>query len=317
MVELVTFGETMLRFAPPEGERLETATELGFRTAGAESNVAIAAARLGADAGWCSKIADSALGRRVLTELRSHGVEPLVTRCDQHRQGTYYIEHAGEPRGTDVIYDREAAAITTATVDELPLEAIDGAEYVMTSGITPALSEQLRGTTQQLLEYAQGTGASTVFDCNYRSKLWSESDARAGFRRLFEYIDLLVVPERDARSVLERDGTPETIAEELSNEYSFETLVMTRGADGALGYEDGRFYEQPAFEAETYDPIGTGDAFVGGLLASRLAGNDLETALEYGAGTAALKRTIGGDLAVVTPEEVERVLETDARTIAR
>jgi len=49
---LVTFGETMLRLNPLSGERLETATSLEFRTAGAESNVAIAAARLGAPADY-------------------------------------------------------------------------------------------------------------------------------------------------------------------------------------------------------------------------------------------------------------------------
>jgi 2-dehydro-3-deoxygluconokinase len=317
MVDLVTFGETMLRFAPPDGERIETATQLEFRSAGAESNVAIAAARLGADAGWCSKLPDSALGRRVLTELRSHGVEPFITRSQEHRQGTYYIEHAGEPRGTNVIYDRASSAITTATVEELPLGPLEDAEYVMTSGITPALSGKLRETTRQVLEQAQSAGAKTVFDCNYRSKLWSQSTARECFRTLFEHVDLLVVPERDARDVLEQAGTPTDIVEQLAATHDIETVVLTRGAEGALAYESGQYEEQPAFEAETYDPIGTGDAFLGGLLASRLDGNDIGTALEYGAATAALKRTIGGDIAVVTPEEVERVLAEETETIDR
>lgn len=46
-IELVTFGETMLRLSRPTGTRIETATELEFRSAGAESNVATAAANLG------------------------------------------------------------------------------------------------------------------------------------------------------------------------------------------------------------------------------------------------------------------------------
>ncbi|MFB6095656.1 MAG: PfkB family carbohydrate kinase, partial [Halodesulfurarchaeum sp.] len=67
---LVTFGETMLRLGAPEGERLETAEHLDVRIGGAESNVAVAAQRLGLDAVWCSRLPDSPLGRRVINPLR-------------------------------------------------------------------------------------------------------------------------------------------------------------------------------------------------------------------------------------------------------
>ena len=49
MTDLVTFGETMLRYTPPPGERLETADSFAVDVGGAESNVAVAAARLGRD----------------------------------------------------------------------------------------------------------------------------------------------------------------------------------------------------------------------------------------------------------------------------
>ena len=142
MTRLLTFGETMLRLSPADGDRLETSRQLDFRTAGAESNVAIAASNLGLEATWASKLPDSPLGRRVSREVRSHGVETNVTWTDAGRQGVYFIEQAGEPRGTNVIYDRADAAIRTATPDELTagidLDAIDA---LYTSGITPALSD--------------------------------------------------------------------------------------------------------------------------------------------------------------------------------
>ena len=68
---------------------------------------------------------------------------------------------------------------------------------------------------------------------------------------------------------------------------------------------------------DTLDPIGTGDAFVGAFLASRIEGESVPNALEYGAATAALKRTIPGDVAVVTREEVESVMDTEGRDISR
>ncbi|RKD95763.1 bifunctional 2-dehydro-3-deoxygluconokinase/2-dehydro-3-deoxygalactonokinase [Halopiger aswanensis] len=313
MSSLLTFGETMLRLSPTPGDRLETARQLDFRTAGAESNVAIAASNLGLEATWASKLPDSPLGRRVTREVQSHGVETNVAWDDDGRQGAYFIEQGGQPRGTNVIYDRADAAVQTATPDELTdgidLESVDA---LYTSGITPALSDRLEETTETLLERAQDAGATTVFDLNYRSKLWSPAEARACCEGLLESVDIPVVAARDARSVLELSGSDEEIAEEIATTYDADVVVVTQGEDGALALEaDGTVRDQPAFPAETTDPIGTGDAFVGGFLASYLAGEDRDVAdaLEYGSATAALKRTINGDLAVLTPDEVEGVID--------
>ncbi|WP_137286382.1 bifunctional 2-dehydro-3-deoxygluconokinase/2-dehydro-3-deoxygalactonokinase [Halorussus salinisoli] len=317
MTDLVTFGETMLRLSPPNGERLETTDDLEFRAAGAESNVAVAAARLGADAAWTSKLPDSPLGRRVVAGLRRHGVETDVVWTDEGRQGTYYLEHGGKPRGSNVIYDREGAAVTTAEFEELPVERVREAEAFHTSGITPALSSTLESTTADLLATAQDAGTATSFDVNYRSKLWDPEEARETLESLFPDVDLLLVAERDAREVLGREGDAADIAAGLADEFDFETVVVTRGEEGALARHDGDVYEQPAIETDTLDPIGTGDAFLGAFLSRRLAGDNVATALEYGSATAALKRTIPGDVAVVTREEVETVLAEEGGEISR
>jgi len=316
-MDLVTFGETLLRLSPPGQERLERATELEFRAAGAESNVAVNAGRLGADTAWLSKLPDSPLGRKVTATLRAQGTEPDVAWSEDGRQGTYYLEQAGEPRGTNVVYDRADAAVTTATPDELATERVADADYFYTSGITPALSETLAETTAALLEAASEAGATTALDVNYRAKLWAPEEAREVLETLFPDVDVLVVAERDAREVLARDGSAEEIARGLADEFGFETVVVTLGADGALALRDGDVHEQPAFEAETHDAIGTGDAFVGGFLARRIEGGDVPDALEWGAATAALKRTMPGDTALVTREEVEAVVSGDGAAIRR
>ncbi|MGB9964005.1 bifunctional 2-dehydro-3-deoxygluconokinase/2-dehydro-3-deoxygalactonokinase [Halobacterium hubeiense] len=316
-MDLVTFGETLLRLSPPGQERLERATELEFRAAGAESNVAVNAGRLGADTAWLSKLPDSPLGRKVTATLRAQGTRPDVAWSETGRQGTYYLEQAGEPRGTNVVYDRANAAVTTATPEELATERVDSAEYFYTSGITPALSETLAETTAALLERAQAAGTTTSLDVNYRAKLWDPEEAREVLETLFPDVDVLVVAERDARRVLAPEGSASEIARGLADEFGFETVVVTLGADGALAVRDGDVHEQPAFDADTHDAVGTGDAFVGGFLARRIEGGDVADALEWGAATAALKRTMPGDTALVTRAEVEDVLAGDAGAIDR
>ncbi len=317
MSDLVTFGETMLRLSPPQGERVETARELEFRAAGAESNVAVTAERQGAVATWLSKVPDSPLGRRVVSGLRQHGVDVDVAWSDQGRQGTYYLEYGGKPRGTNVIYDRQGAAVQTTRPEELNLDAIRKARVFYTSGITPALSNRLKETTAQLLKTAKESGTKTAFDVNYRSSLWSEKEARETLTRLFPAVDILVVPFRDAQQVLNFERDPRQLAHHLAAEYNLQTVIVTNGEKGSLAWHGNTVYEQDIYEADTHDAIGTGDAFVGAFLARRLSGDDVPRALKYAAATASLKRTIAGDIATVTKGEVESVIGDDMQNISR
>ena len=314
MTDLVTFGESMLRLSPPGQQRLEAIDQLDVHVAGAESNVAVAAERLGLDACWLSKLPESPLGRRVTSALGNHGLETDIVWDDDARMGTYYVEMAGKPRGTNVIYDRSDSAVTTASTDELATGRIAEADAFYTSGITPALSDTLLETTQDLLSHAGDHDTTTVFDVNYRSKLWSPEEARDTLEGLFDDIDVLVVAERDARAVLDREGDAEAIARELDGEFGFELTLITRGGEGSLALVDGDVYEQGVFEADEYDTVGTGDAFVGGFLSSWLDGGSVPDALEFGAATASLKRTIPGDIALVTPDEVQQVVESGEQT---
>lgn len=317
MSELVSFGETMLRLSPPAGDRLETARELELRIGGAESNVAVAAARMGADATWISKLPDSPLGRRVLHTLHANEVNTEIVWSVDERQGTYYIEFGERPRGTQVIYDRADAAITTATPSELPLDVVEGASYFLVSGITPALSDQLRETTATLLERARAGGATTVLDLNYRAKLWDHETAASTIDALLDAVDLFVLPERDAAALWDIEGDRSAVTETIRSRWNLETVILTCGAWGAVARTATDYVEQRAFETDTADPIGTGDTFLGVTLGQRIRGAELATAMEWGAAGAALKRTIQGDIAVITPGEIERVIDASASGVDR
>jgi 2-dehydro-3-deoxygluconokinase len=319
MTDLVTFGETMLRLSPPRGDRLERTRSFDVQAGGAESNVAVAASLLGLDAVWLSKLPDSPLGRRIVRELRGHGVRTGVAwdQSEEKRLGTYYLEHGGTPRGTEVVYDRADSSVTTVTPEELATGVVADADTFYTSGITPALSETVRKTTGALFEVAKGSGTTTAFDLNYRSKLWSPAEARETYEALLPHVDVLFAAERDVREVLDRDGDAVQLAHGLATDFDSDTVVLTRGDKGAVGIRGGEVFERPVFEADTFDAVGTGDAFVGGFLTARADGGDVERCLAYGSATASLKRTIDGDIAVVTPAEVEAVIAEKGAGISR
>ncbi|MFB6297287.1 MAG: PfkB family carbohydrate kinase [Salinirussus sp.] len=316
MTELLTFGETMLRLSAPVGERLARTETLGVRVGGAESNVAVAAANLGIDAAWLSALPESALGDRIVHALRGEGVEPVVTRTRTGRVGTYYLEPGRRPRSATVQYDREGTPIREVELEDLRTEPIHDADAVHTTGITPALSDRAAATTADLLE-AAGTGTLRSFDLNYRAKLWSTDEARATLTDLFPAVDTLFLAQRDARSVLGRSGEPEAVARGLADRHDFETVVLTRGENGALAVHGDSCHERSPPEVETVDPVGSGDALVGGYLARRLQGGSVSAALEYGVATAGLARTVTGDAAVVSPAEVDAVLADEGSGIDR
>ena len=317
MTELVTFGETMLRLSPPADGRLETTATFDVTVGGAESNVAAVASRLGRETGWLSKLPDTPLGRRVTGELRRDGVDPAVCWTDEGRVGTYYLESGDPPRGTDVVYDRADSAVTTVQPAELDTERVAAADVFHTSGITPALSEATAETTDRLLSIATEAATTVSFDLNYRSKLWSHAAARETLEPLLADVDLLFAPQRDTESVLGIDAAAPEMARELASTYGIETVVVTMGGDGALALDEGELFEQSVYPASNRRPIGTGDAFVGGFLASWLEAGEIDTALSWGAATAALKRSIPGDVATVTPEEVRAVVDGSTPDISR
>ena len=72
MHHVITAGETMALMVPPGPGRLRRdATSLALSIGGAESNVAIGLARLGAPSSWISVLGDDELGELILNRLRA------------------------------------------------------------------------------------------------------------------------------------------------------------------------------------------------------------------------------------------------------
>ena len=90
-----------------------------------------------------------------------------------------------------------------------------------------------------------------------------------------------------------------------------EAVVVTLGRDGALlCRRDAAPLHQPAFEVETVDTLGAGDAFAAGLAVSLVEGHGWALALRRAAACGALAtRKIGVFDALPTRDELERFLK--------
>jgi len=190
-----------------------------------------------------------------------------------------------------------------------------GARLLHLSGITPALSASAAATCASALQRAREAGWLVSFDLNYRARLWSPEEARAGCEPFALAADILIMPERDARLIygIASAAPAEVTLRRLAARFPQATLVLTQGADGALAaHPGGQPLHQPAFPAGDVGRIGGGDAFTAGLIYGRLTAPEgadwLGLGLQWGTAAAALKYTIPGDLPLIERAEVERLM---------
>jgi 2-dehydro-3-deoxygluconokinase len=304
--DLITFGETMIRLTAEPGTRLEEAGSLRVTIGGTESNVAVALARLGRRAAWFSALPDNPLGHRIAGELRRHAVMTEHIIWTTGRVGVYFMEPGAAPRPTRVLYDRADSAIARIDPDEVDPSIVTGAGVLHLTGITPALSAGAAAACLRLADAARRDGVPISVDVNYRTRLWTPEQAAAGIQPLLDRVTLLFCGAGDAATVWELTGEPETVAQALLDRSTAETVVLTLGEHGSLALtRDGRRYDQPAMPVEAIDAVGAGDAFAAGFLHRWLDDPaDIPAALHSAATLAAIKMTIYGDNAIITPDDL-------------
>ena len=99
MTDLVTLGETMALFGAATIGPLRNATTMTVGAAGAESNVAIALARLGVRVTWISRLGRDPFGDMIEDGLRAEGVDVSHVRRYDARTGLFLKWRGGEERG--------------------------------------------------------------------------------------------------------------------------------------------------------------------------------------------------------------------------
>lgn len=307
----ISFGETMLRLSTKGFERLEQARELALGIGGAESNFAIAFARLGGRSAWISKLPDNPLGRFVVNKIREHGVDVSnVIWTNRYRMGLYFIEFGRKPRTTQVIYDRGNSAFANIDPEEVNWDILGDYDLFHTTGITVALSENCKKAVEIGIKRAQEFGTVVSFDVNYRAKLWTPKEAFKVLDNILGDVDILILTKDDAKTVFSIHKSPEETLELLYERYSPEVLVLTLGSKGAVALKDGKIYRGLPYEIEIVDRIGAGDAFDAGFAYIYLKSGEIDKALKWGLAMAAFAHTIPGDPIYVTREEIESLVKT-------
>lgn len=269
---------------PPAGEKAALRGPALYSTGGQVAGAMVGCVRLGLAARMLLRTGDDAAGARIRGDLASAGVDLSFARIvagATSAMATIGVDRKGERTvlwHTPAAMAVEAAEITPAMLEETSVVFFDGRDG-------PACMRAAR------LARERGIPVAADVDC-----LYPHSPA------LLAWVDHLVVPGALAEEV-RRMAAPHA------------TVVATRGAGGAIGWEaGGQGRESPAFPVTVVDSTGAGDAFHAGYLYGMVQGWPLAEKMRFANACGAWACTAWGALAALPRrQQVETLLESVAR----
>jgi len=304
MLDVVTFGETMVLMSPEISGPLRYVNRFMKQIGGAESNFAIGIVRLGHKAGWISKLGNDEFGKYIVSFIRGEGVDTSRVKFDSEAPTGVYFKERREWGESKVYYYRHGSAASRLKPEDLDPEYICSAKYLHITGITPALSESCYLTAKEAVKIAKNNGVKIVLDPNIRLKLWSKEKARKVIMELASQADI-ILPGVDEGEILVGENKPEKIATKFLD-LGIGVVVVKIGKHGAYYATPSESKYVSGFPIErTVDTIGAGDGFAAGLVAGLLKGYSLEKAVKLANAVGAVVTTVVGDVeGLPTMEEV-------------
>lgn len=323
----ITIGEIMLRLTPPNYEKIRMTHNFEASYGGAEANIALALANLGIDSTFFTVVPNNSVGKSAVRMLRSNDVHctPVILSSPEetptHRLGSYYLETGYGIRPSKVIYDRKHSAITEYDFSNVDLrELLSGYTWLHLSGITPALAPNCKKLIMDALVIAKELGLTVSFDGNFRSALWSWTEARDFCTKCLPYVDVLfgiepyhlfVDPEHPEQGDA-KDGLPmhpsyeeqDAVFQEFDRQYPNIKCIARHvryahsGSENSLKaflWYKGHTYESRLFTFNILDRVGGGDAFASGLIYAMMKSYKPMDMINFAVASSAIKHTIRGD----------------------
>ena len=288
--DVITMGRVSVDLYPEQvGVGLEDVRTFQKSLGGSPTNVAVAAARLGARAAVVTKVGDDAFGNYVRRALDGFGVDrrwvgtdPLLRTplafCEIHPPDDFPLLFYREPKAPDLNLDK----------DELDLDAIRVARLFWTTG-TGLSQEPSRAATVLALEARRSAEprAITVHDLDHRPMFWPDAEEAGRWARAAIRLATVAVGNQSEVEVAVGTRDPHEAAEALL-ELGVELAIVKRGPDGVLARTADTLIELEPMRLEVLNGLGAGDAFGGALAYALVRGWEPERALRLANAAGAL-----------------------------
>ncbi|SEN38403.1 Sugar or nucleoside kinase, ribokinase family [Sphingomonas gellani] len=276
--EGMTKGSMQLVFSPEDADDLYAKMGPGLEASGGSAaNTIAGVAGLGGTCGFIGQVADDQLGQVFAHDIRSVGIQfDTPVRAGQPTTARCLIFVTPDGQRTMNTFLGASQFLPPAALDR---DLIRDAAILYLEGYLWD-PEEPRAAMRAAIEIAHDAGRKVAFTLSDTFCISRHGD---DFRKLVAdgLIDILFANENELAALAEVEDFEAAVAKVAPQ---VRTLVVTRGAHGAIAIQDGDRAEVAAEPIErVVDTTGAGDLFAAGFLHGQAQGWDLERSLKLGA----------------------------------
>lgn len=324
MNKFLTFGEVLIRFTPKDNDIYANGNIMEYYYGGSEANIATILSGFGINTAILSAMPSNDMCHDIERYFRGMGIDTGNIIKKGEKMGMYFSERGTGIRGSSVIYDRKNSSFSQITKEDINVDSLlSEVSWFHFSGITAAVSNSVREVLKIIIKKAKNLGITISMDLNYRAKMWQLKEAKEFLSEIAPDVDIcfgiepIKVSETDY-SLFDRDNATVADIEErmksIKERYNFRCIFHTERVNDeednnsyhAFAYSD-RLYDSITLRSKMIERIGSGDAFVSGVIYSLMKKYSLKESVDFGVAAATLKCTIKGDQMQVSEERVRNI----------
>jgi 5-dehydro-2-deoxygluconokinase len=313
--DVITMGRVSVDVYPQQTGPLEDVSTFSKSVGGSATNVAIAAARHGADAAVITRTGNDPFGRYIARTLPEFGVaNAFVETVDGLNTPVAFCEVFPPDDFPLYFYRAPKAPDLTITTASLPLHEIERARILWTT-VTGLSEEPSRSAHHAALrarsDATNDTKLHTVLDLDYRSVFWSSPGAATREVAVALEHATVAVGNREECEVAVGETDPVRAADALLDR-GVEVAIVKQGPEGVLAKTRDESVVLRPHRIEVVNGLGSGDGFGGALTHGLLQGWSLGRTLAFCNAAGAIVATrFECSTAMPTTDEVERFLQED------
>ncbi|WP_316788571.1 sugar kinase [Pedobacter frigoris] len=319
---ILVFGELLLRFSSAEEQFISKNHTVSLFPGGSEANVTASLSQWNIPCSYVTAAPKNALAASALQTLSDLGADTSKTLIQGSRLGLYFLLSANGLSSGEVVYDRKFSSFSTLVPQTIDWDSLmEGHTWFHFTALTPALNETMAIICKEALIAAKKKGLKISVDLNYRNRLWDYGKQPIEVMpELVQYCDVIMGNIWAANKMLgtavdpslDRNTSSEEYFEQakasareifekfpqcshLANTFRFMDQAKHNLFYGTYHTRTEHFISDVRETYDVIDRIGSGDAFMAGLIYALIHTNDGQEIINKATNAGYQKLFVKGD----------------------